>query len=190
MKKLVVLALVSLIASSAFAGLDGDNDMMGIYFDMDGNSVCASAAFLDHVTAYVLYTNPTLATTRGFELGYDLVGATNTSVAKAFPVSATDVGTGNNIIAGFATPIATSPATVMATLDIFYLDFNPIDIVLRAADPSSNTQGLPMVVREDFSLMTVGFSAPGGPAATINGDCNGVVDNEEASFGSVKALFR
>jgi len=193
MKKLVVLALVSLLATSAFAGLDTDSDMIGVYFDTAGDVVCATAAFIDHVPAYILYTNPTLPTTRGFELGMDVIGVGNTSISVAFPVSATNVGVttgGNvNIIAGYASPIPTSAATVMATLDVFYLDFAPLDFMLRASNPSSNSQGLPMVVRDDFSLMTVGFSAPTGPAAQINGACS-VVENEDASFGAVKALFR
>ncbi len=194
MKMLVALALVSLLAASAFAGLDPDPDMMGLYFDDMGMTVCTQGAFIDHIPMYVLYTNPTIATTRGFECGITVNGLTNTSISVTYPTSATDVGTqdGNtfNYIAGYASPIPTSEVTVLATLDIFYLDQVPLDFYLGPATPSSDPNAMyPMVMLEDFSLMTVGTSTDGGVSAQINGECI-VVDNEDASFGAVKALFR
>ncbi len=197
MKMLVALALISLLAVSAFAGLDQDPDMLGLYFDDTGMTVCTTANFIDHVPAYILYTNPTIATTRGFECGLTVLGRTNTSVTVTYPVPTTDVGTpalgGNdfNYIAGYSTPVLTSDVMVMATLDIFYLDTNPLDFVLGPASPSSDTNGAyPMIMLEDFSLMTVGTSTDGGVSAQINAAQCSVVDNEEASFGAVKALFR
>ncbi len=195
MKMLVALALVSLLAASAFAGLDPDPDMMGLYFDDMGMTVCTTANFIDHVPAYILYTNPTIATTRGFECGITVVGRTNTSVSVTYPTAATDVGAadGNtfNYIAGYAAPMPTSEVTVLATLDIFYLDTNPLDFFLGPATPSSDPNGMyPMVMLDDFSLMTVGTSTDGGVSAQINAPECMVVDNEDASFGAVKALFR
>ncbi|MBU2502835.1 hypothetical protein KJ682_16015, partial [bacterium] len=77
--------------------------------------------------------------------------------------------------------------------DIFYLNFaSPsMDLFLGAAVPSSSDIGLPMILRDDFSEMNVGTSVlPGGPSAQINAAPCIVVDNEDASFGAVKALFR
>lgn len=191
MKKLVVLALLSLIATTAFAGLDTDPNMLGLYFDTTGDTVCGTAAFLDHVAMYVLFTNPTIPTTRGFECTIQMVGATNTSFTVSFPISATNVGVAPSIIAGFSDPIPTSAATIMASLDVFFLDFTPVDFFLTAASPESPPyNGLPKVVLEDFNLMSVGTSTNGGVAASLNAPQCMVVDNEDASFGAVKALFR
>jgi hypothetical protein len=198
MKKSVLLLLGTLlIAGNAFALLDDAQDNLGMYFDTQGDVVCRTAAFLNHVPAYILYTNPTLPSLRGFEMGLDLVGAVNTSVAKSFPVPTTDVGANNtggisyNFIAGFAAPMLTSPATVLCTLDIFFLDFTPVSFICGPSAPSSNTDGLAMVMLEDFSLMGVDTSnMPGEFAAQINAPECMVVENEDASFGAVKALFR
>lgn len=44
MKKLVVLLLVSLMATSAFAVVDPDPDMIGVYFDATADNNCTTAA--------------------------------------------------------------------------------------------------------------------------------------------------
>jgi hypothetical protein len=189
MKKLVVLLLASLVASTAFAGLDTDTDMMGLYFDTQGDVVCKTAAFLNHVPAYILYTNPSIPTTRGFECAISkTVG--NSSLTWSFPLPSTNVGVGASLIVGYSVPMPTVPATLMATCDIFFLDFIPVDFFIGPSAPSSNSDGLPMVMLEDFSLKTVGTSVLDGPCAQINAPQCMVVENEDASFGAMKALFR
>ena len=198
MKKSVLLLLGTLlIASNAFALLDDAPDNLGMYFDTQGEVVCTTAAFLQHVPAYILYTMPTLPSVRGFEMGLDMVDAVNTSVTKIFPVPTTDVGANNtggisyNFIAGFAAPMLTSQVTLLCTLDIFFLDFNPVGFICGPSSPSSNSDGLAMVMRDDFSLLGVDTSnMPGEFAAQINAPECMVVENEDASFGAVKALFR
>jgi hypothetical protein len=65
-----------------------------------------------------------------------------------------------------------------------------MDLYLGPADPSSSSNGLPVVVREDFSKLDVRPWVPVGyPTAFINSPvCP--VDEWETSFGSLKALFR
>ncbi len=198
MKKTLLLLTVSLmVATSAFAILDDAENNIGLYFDTNADVVCTTANFIDHVPAYFILTNPTMTSTRGFELGMNVIGRTNTSVTVTYPVNATDVGAagtgGNdfNYIAGYASPMLTTPVTILATLDIFYLDQVPLDFILGPAAPSSDPAGENvMIMLEDFSLVPGSTSnEPGLPAAQINGACV-VVDNEDASFGAVKALFR
>ncbi len=197
-RTLLLLTAIMMVATLASANLDPSaNDQIGMYFDTNADVVCTTANFIDHVPAYFILTNPTMTSTRGFELGLDVIGRTNTSVTVTYPVNATDVGaagTGGhtyNYIVGYANPMLTQPATVLATLDIFYLDQNPLDFIITPAAPSSDPAGLvPMLMLEDFSLVPANTSnEPGLPAAQINGACI-VVDNEDASFGAVKALFR
>ena len=190
MKKLVVLALLSLLATTAFAGLDPDPDMLGLYFDTAGETVCTTAAFISHVNMYVLLTNPTIPSVRGFECSLDKPAGTNSAFTVTFPVANINVGVAPSIIVGFSVPVPTSAATVMATVDVFVLD-GALDIFLNPASPESPPlNGLPKVVREDFTIMSVGTSTNGGVAAQINAPACMVVDNEDASFGAVKALFR
>ncbi len=198
MKKTLLLLSISLmVATSAFAILDDAENNIGLYFDTEADVVCTTASFIDHVPAYFILTNPTMTSTRGFELGMNVVGRTNTSITVTYPVNATDVGAagtgGNdfNYIAGYANPMLTNPVTILATLDIFYLDQVPLDFILGPAAPSSDPNGENvMIMLEDFSLVPGATSnEPGLPAAQINGNCI-VVDNEDASFGAVKALFR
>ncbi len=199
MKKILMLLVATmLVASSAFAILDSAPDNIGLYFDTNADVVCANAAFIDHVPAYFILTNPTMASTRGFELGMNVTNRVNSSITVTYPISATDVGAagtgGNdfNYIAGYAVPMLTTPATLLATLDIFFLDSAPLDFILGPASPSSDLNGMsPMIMLEDFSLVVGNTSnEPGLPAAQINAPQCMVVDNEEASFGAVKALFR
>lgn len=197
MKKLVALLLVSLMATSAFAIVDPDSDMMGIYFDTAADQVCGSAAPITNINAYLIYTNPTLPSIRGFECQVSYVaGDNNTSITPTLAIPGTDVGVKAapvfNFIVGYGSPLPTSAATTLATLNIFYLNFaSPsMDLFLGPADPSSNLDGLPMVILDDFSLTTVGTSTDGGVAAQINAAACGVVDSEDASWGEVKSLFR
>lgn len=189
MKKLVAILLASLVASTALAVVDPDPDMMGVYFDTNADNVCVTAAFLAHVPAYIIYTNPTEPMVVGFECQITKT-AGNSAITTTFPVPGTNVGTATNIIVGYGNPIPTAPATVMATMDIFFLDFTPVELFIGPSVPSSNDMGLPMVMRPDFSLRTVGTSVESGPCAQINAPICGVVDTQDASFGEVKALFR
>lgn len=199
MKKTLMLLVAGMfLASSSFAVIGTDANNIGLYFDTNADVVCSPGVFLTHYPAYIMLTNPTEVTTRGFELGVKLVGAVNTSLTPTFPVPTTDVGgAGNggndiNYIAGYSVPIPTSPATILVSLDIFYLDFTPIDIVLGPSGPSSDPNGTnPMLVKEDFTLMVAEtVNMPGMPAAQIGAPECTVVDAEDASFGAVKALFR
>ncbi len=157
-------------------------DEIGLWFDPQALTDCAEVNFLDHLPAYILYSNPTIASTRGFEFGFDLSGAGifNTPISVTYPVPATDVGTVNqssgiyNYIVGFGSPIPTSAHTVMATLDIFYLDMGvTIRATLRGSIPTSNPiTGLPMILKEDFSLLEAAIRPPFvdfGPAGTCVG---------------------
>ncbi|MFH2051247.1 MAG: S8 family serine peptidase [bacterium] len=157
-------------------------DEIGLWFDPQALTDCAEVNFLDHLPAYILYSNPTIASTRGFEFGFDLSGAGvyNTAISVTYPVSATDVGTVNqstgtyNYIVGYGFPIPTAAHTVMATLDIFYLDMGvAIRATSRGSIPTSNPiTGLPMILKEDFSLLEADIRPPFadfGPAGTCVG---------------------
>ncbi len=206
MKKLLLtaVALAALTLMAAPHSSYAQDDYIGLYFD--DNASCTTGAFLDHVAAYIVYLNPTLTSTRGFECGFDITSPTkdanfNTSVSVSYPAQFTDVGVNDaaagsyNYITGYATPVEiTGSSFVFGTLDIFILDPGELDFTLRGAIPSSDTvNGLPMVMLDDFSLMTMNLAQAEGSATIIlnpTGDCGVSLPTEDMSFGAVKGLFR
>ncbi len=169
-------------------------EAIGLYFDTEATQTCADAEFLAHVPAYILYTNPVIDTTRGFECGIDLLRAGgrnfNSIMDVSYPLPATDVGVSTpfdgvyNYIVGYSDPLPTTETTVMATLDIFFLDSESVTMIMRAADPSSSVNGMPMIMLEDFSLQDVFIATPEDLLATA-GECGGTT-----SIDGVRNLFK
>ena len=97
MKKLVVLLMVSLMATSAFAVVDEDPDMLGVYFDANADfnefAVAPSTPFF----AYVMITNPSASEVHGLEFGYDVVPPAGSEgnifrLANTLPAGSVDLG--------------------------------------------------------------------------------------------------
>jgi hypothetical protein len=206
MKKLVVLLLASLVATSAFAVIDPDPDMIGIYFDTNADNNClpaqpASVPF----NAYLVLTNTTAPAINAYELGYDLTVPAGmegmlfrlSSVIAAGAVSGVNVGNETNIlsgdlIVGLAASLPGNPAVVLHSWQYMLLAAMPVEFVIHQSSAPSIPGVYPVVQNAIGSiLMQVGQSTggPDFPVATVNtAEC--VVGVEEASFGSVKSLFR
>ena len=71
MKKLVVLLLATLVATSAFAVIDPDPNMVGIYFDETADDNCLTIAASVPFMAYFIATNPTPAEINAYEFGFN-----------------------------------------------------------------------------------------------------------------------
>ena len=171
MKILLTLALISILAVPAFAGLDPDPDMMGLYFDEMGDVVCTQAGTFAHVPVFVLYTRPSVGSVSGFECGITIDGATNTFMSIfAMPAGFSNAGTATNLRVTFDSPIYTSKETVLAELDLYYLEWGtPMALFIGPSDPSSSPIGKPVVMVPDEGFMSVGTSVePGTPAAMLN----------------------
>ncbi len=186
---LVLVTGASITFSATY--LTETSEAIGLYFDTAATQTCTDAAFLNHIPAYIIYTEPSIPSTRGFECGIQLTGATNTSVSVTYPMQATDVGTFDgdtytyNYIAGYADPMPTTSATVMATLDIFFLDMGTVTMTMLPANPSSSTSDplMPMVMLEDYSLLDVQIATPEDILATA-GECGAT------SYDGVRNLFK
>ncbi len=193
MKKMLILLLSLFVASSAFAVVDQDPNMLGLYFDLNGDSNCLEGvAPYATVDMYVLLTNPTMPTIGGFEFGYDVTGSAIT-LGTVFEGSALDVGGAGNHIVGLGSPLETSEATLLGTISVLYTDgtLAPVYFTLTGTQPSSIDPMLPTLLYGDGILMTLGTSTlPGTYSATINGVCEDVVAVEETSLDAVKSLYR
>lgn len=200
MKKLVVLLLATLVASTAFAQIDPDSDMMGIYFDVGATSNCTDAAPSVPFFAYLCVTNSTAEAINAYELGKSVVGANGAIFMLASNIangvaSGVNVGTelpeSGDLIVGLATPLPTAGGvTIVHSWQYLLLAPATLDMFIGASSAPSLPGGLPVVQGTDTGLMTVGTSTgdPSIPVATVNGDC--VVAVEDASWGSVKSLYR
>ena len=198
MKKLVVLLLVSLMATSAFATIDPDDNMIGIYFDGAAEETSATAAVYDHVFGYVIITNPvsergsmefaaveynwrleaTPANANAASVTVDLFGATNFGSSPG------------DMILGLGEPIPITQNLIVTILDLWLFTGDPIALYLGPIATPSLPFGLP-VWEDNGALVSLGLSTGGVdiPVATINNG-DGPVAIEETSFGSLKSLFR
>jgi hypothetical protein len=203
MKKLVVLLLASLIATSAFAVIDPDPDMMGIYFDLNADNNCLTSPSGVPFNAYIVLTNTTAPAINAYEVGLDVVvpaglGGSlfrlSSTIANGV-VSGVDVGTngplGGDFIVGLASALPAQPALVLHAMQYLPFAAMSIEFYIHETSAPSIPGVYPVVQNANGSiLMQVGQSTGGPefPVATVNTDC--VVGVEETSFGSVKSLFR
>ena len=195
MKKLILLLMASLlVASSAFAVIDEDSNMMGIYFDLGANTACLTGvAPYSTVPAYVMVTNPSFEALYGYEFGYAVQGTGMMMTVVLNGIGPINVGVGNNYVVGLGSPTNTSEATLLATLNFFYMDTTggPVSFDLLPSNPSSNDLGLPTLLLANDQLLPVGFSTiDGHHCAIINGACEEVVATDNVTFDSVKSLYR
>ena len=193
MKKLVVLLMAMLIATSAFAIVDPDADMMGFYFDTEAdvyqlNDVAAFSTF----DMYLVMTNMTADALYGFEVGYTIEGSAMVLSTTFDNPSVIDVGEAGNHIVGFGSPTMTAPVTFLATLNVMNMDaaLGPIGFTMHGTIPSSINPAYPVILLADGELLSVGLSAESGYAAAINAPDGSVVATDNVSFDSVKSLYR
>ena len=195
MKKLVLMLMASLlVASSAFAVVDPDPNMLGIYFDETADTNCMNdVGPYAQVPTYVILTNPSFDYLYGFEMGYMVDGnATILSSVFANP-QALNVGEGANFIVGFGAPTPCTEATLLVTMNVMNMNVEPTPIKfnLSASNPSSNDLGLPTLLLADGALMPVGYSTvDGSNVAVINGVCEDVVATDASTFDAIKSMYR
>jgi len=203
MKKLVVLLLVSLMATSAFATIDPDPDMIGVYFDETADVNCLTQGSGAGFFVFVVITNPTAPEVWGVEFGYRVAtvpagqDASLFRLAEQLPSGALNVGNASDkmlgdYIIGFATPFPGAGNNVtVVSWQYMMLAAMGLEYYIGPSEVESIPDGLPAyeIGGEIAPLgVSTGHPALGVPAATVNGDC--VVATEDVSFGSVKSLFR
>ncbi len=190
MKKMLILLLAMLIATSASAIINPDDDIMGFYFDLDADYDCVdgispySSTFL-----FLILTNPTSDAIYGFEAGHTIEGEGMVLGAEFANPQVINVGTIDNIIAGFGEPTLTVPATLLLTLNVMYMDTTngALRFFLHGTTPSSVDPLFPTLLLEGGVLQSVGVNNYGWATAQFN---NCVSATETQSFDSLKSLYR
>jgi len=202
-KKSVVVLLACLVATSAYATIDPDLDMIGVYFDMNADINCIAENASVPFFAYVIITNPSAALVYGVEFGYGLrtvpagLDASIFRLAEILPVGALNVGNSDDkmigdYIIGFAAPVPGAGQNILVvTWQYMLLAPMGLEFHLGPAVTESIPDGLPAYEIGGIILplgVSTGHPNLGIPAATVNGDC--AVATEDFSFGRVKSLFR
>lgn len=198
MKKLVALLLISLMATSAFAVIDPDNNMMGIYFDETADMNAIEATPNVPFSAYIMVTNPTYPELSGFEVAYEVVVPAGMSglyfrLAESIQ-GGINVGDSENpmsgeYIVGWPSPRPTTEAFVATAWTLMLLGDFTADLYLGPTAEPSVDNNLP-ALEIGGEIVSVGLSTggPGNAVARINGTAP--VAQEVSNFGNVKALFR
>ena len=188
----VLLFLISalLLAGVALAVIDEDGNVIGMYFDTDGDSDCLEAVSANsQVPCYIVLTKPTFSDLYGFELGFQY-GSELIHLGTTFANSqALNLGSDGNLVVGFGSPTYTSDATLLATLNMMYSDMSnsPTTLTLSGSDPRSLDPAYPSVLLAGGEIISTGLheSALG---FQMNGSCS--FENSLAAWGEVKSLYR
>ncbi len=199
MKKMVLVIALAAIAlsGSAFAQDPAYFDNIGIYLDEEATNSCDVLPIGPHNTFLVL-TKLTSSEVLGWEC--KLIVENLFMTGFALRGEGLNVGTRENeYIVGLTSPLpAIGSAVVVADVEILIGNTDPGAIYVNEIYFSLLENGLPAYLdgaSGGHTLHPANAYNPGylgsvaDPIFVSNGDCN-TVANEEASFGSVKSLFR
>lgn len=203
MKTVLALLLVSLMATAAFAVVDEDPDMMGIYFEPTADTNCLTVGASTPFFMYVCVTNPTAGAIDAYEFGYQvevpagmeaMIFRLSTNIANLV-ANGVDVGVsgplGGDVIVGLATPLPGGEVVVVHSFNYMLLAPMTAPVYLTASSSPSLPGGLPVIQEAGGDLMTLGLSTGGPeiPVAVLNGtECPVAV--EQDTWGGLKSLYR
>ncbi len=196
MKKLLfALALMALLVStSAFAQLNWE-DNIGVYLDEAATTSCDVLPAVAIYPAYLTLTHVTSASVGGWEVKITSDGGGQITVVNPRGDSVNAATRQYEYIIGLGSPLLPVNGTLVIA-DIQFVisdDTVPFFIYLDHIYFDSMGNDLPAYLDgADANIIKRLLPARGSlsdPQMVINnGQC--VVDNEDASFGAVKALFR
>lgn len=192
MKILVSIFLLVFCASSVFAVINPEDNVIGPYFDESADLDCLEGVDMNtQLPIYIILTRPTFGELYGFELGLEY-GSSLVLVGQEFSnTEALNVGGGDDFIVGFGSPTYTSEATLLMTLSMLHLGTTdtPTYFTLRGSDPSSLDPAYPTVLLPGGELLSTALHSEFRPYTyLINGQCG--FDDEGRSWDGVKSLYR
>lgn len=201
MRLFIPIILLNLMATYSLATVDPDPDQIGVYFDLEANNNCTTAAVMVPFYAYVIITNPSAAEVHGLEFRYHLEVPPGYEdkmfrLQSGPPCKCVDLGNGNGMldgeyIVGLASPLPAAGANVVfVTWQFLMLVEFAFDFYLGPVDLDSLNSGLPNYEAGGYVLpLDVSSGDINLPVASVNGDC-GAIANDPVSFGHVKSVFR
>ena len=196
MKTLLTMALVLLLAGSAFAQHENS---MGMFFSdtelTEGNTNFDPSLGVPF-NAYLALMGPTQFSVGGYEVGVS-APATLLALAVTGPNGWTNFGSNFNHLCGYGTPVPSGGDVVLCTFQLLYTGTETAEIMLGASTPSSvGGEGPAIADGTNPDILIVcnytGAAEYGNVVATLNGA--GImfpptVATRSASLSDVKALF-
>ena len=197
MKTLLTMALVLIMAGSAFAQLDNS---IGVFFsdtELTEANTNADPAASTPFAGYIALLMPTQQSVGGYEVSLT-VPATVLALSVTGPNGWTNFGDNFNHLAGYQTPLPTPADAVLCTYSFLSLDGGAGEMYMGASEPSSVDGAGPAIAdgaNPDDLFVCNYTSGPdeGGLVATLHGPgitFPDVVATQNASLSGVKALFQ
>ena len=201
---LVFLTAVFVLACGApsSATVNPDPDEIGLYFDINADTVCMNVAPNIPFDAYLIITNPSSAEVWGIEFSMctEFTGGSESQMFKLSEVWSSgfvdpavihDWCLDGRAI-GFFDPVPQVGANVvLVRLQYMILVDMGVKFFLRPYPVETIEDGLPAYAGVGGVVLPLGISSgdPGLPVAAVNGDCD-VVSVESRTFSGLKCLFR
>ena len=197
MKTLLTMALVLLMAGTAFAQLENS---MGVFFsdtEFTEANTNFDAAMNVPFAAHIVLMNPTQAAIGGYECSL-AVSSSLLALSVGGPNGWTNFGDNFNHLVGYTSPLPSPGDVVFATFSLMYMvDGIASDMFMGPSVPSSVDDAGPAIAdgaNPDLLIVCNYTSGPdmGGIVATLHGDgieFPGGVATENQSWSGVKSLF-
>lgn len=187
MKKLLVLALIAVMAAGALAQ---ELDECGLWV-MEGGEYSNSATVMPYTpfTLYMTLHNTHLTTVSGFEMGIFNMPDVLVSATDLF--GGTNFGQDFNYLVGYPGPRTAEDIFVLGSITCVSLAAvaGPINVELGAANPPSIPgHNGPVISDPDGNLTGCGYITGQPWVLTIAGD--GPVPAQDESWSGVKNLFQ
>ena len=202
---LVVLFAVNFVVfgfTFSSATVNPDPDEIGIYFDLNADTVCSTVAPHIPFSAYIIITNPSTAEIWAieFSLCVEIAGGSESMLFRLgefwsagffdFPMEPDWCLDGRAI--GFSEPIPqVGDNAVLVRLQYLLLSNIGVEFFLGPHPVETIEDGLPAYGDGDGGVVPLNVSSgdPGLPVAAVNGPCD-VVPVVTKSFSGLKCLYR
>ena len=195
MKKLALVIMFSLLATSAFAQNWGSNNI-GVYLDAAAESNCGYGTGL--IPCYLVGTGLETDSVGGFELKLTVAGPGFGPMDATYPVDAANLANRpNEWFVGFGQPAPVSGGSVVfMTFNLLVTnDLAPTELFIEPIYFPSIPGSCVYLDGADYNVQLPLHNSTGDPLTgdtvpvmTVNGQC--AVPSEDASWGEVKSLFR
>ena len=188
MSRLVVIALTLICIGAAEAS--GQADGVDVYFDQAATAQCVVAGPGSFMSAYVIYSTPSVTEISGFDIGVAIAQYFSgpPQILEILTPCAASITEIDQMSVRCATPIVCTAQTTLCEVRLLFLGGVSRLTVTGAAAPSLPVAG-PFVVLGNGT--SVALNA-GGAGATIDGGfdhCEGL-PIEQTTWGTMKSLYR
>lgn len=200
MKKLA-FALTALAALSLLAPTPGSAQQatLGLYLDNAATTYEQASVAPGLITVYLCMVDHDIAALYGYEYGFTVDGTAVVTTVTNQGNGPIDVGGNtvpNNHIVGLASPMSTTPVTVVAEISVFVMDGTVTYFTLHGAEPNSVPGSVtPALLLAGDQIVRAGVSGWDAdlqePTVCLSiNEVDTVVATDEITLDGIKSLYR